>query len=69
MREATGVCLYCGMTAVGVFVHGHVQCEHCGTNIGPCCDGDPGCSVEKSETLKEETPPQVYPRRGGGPIT
>ncbi len=32
-------CAYCGHEAAPLPVHGHGQCERCGTNIEPCCSG------------------------------
>ncbi|MFY9341865.1 MAG: hypothetical protein WAT39_05220 [Planctomycetota bacterium] len=32
-------CSYCGHEAATVPVHGHGQCERCGTNLEPCCGG------------------------------
>lgn len=32
-------CSYCGHEGAPVPVHGHGQCERCGTNIEPCCSG------------------------------
>ena len=32
-------CSYCGHEGAPVPVHGHGQCERCGTNIEPCCGG------------------------------
>ncbi|MEX0823193.1 MAG: hypothetical protein WD008_02325 [Balneolaceae bacterium] len=33
-------CLYCGMPAQLVWVHGHGQCSSCGTNVDECCRGE-----------------------------
>lgn len=33
-------CLYCGMEAELVWVHGHGQCSHCGINTEECCRGE-----------------------------
>jgi hypothetical protein len=36
-------CSYCGAPLVVVHVHGHGQCQACGTNVDPCCAGaNPG---------------------------
>lgn len=36
-------CSYCGADLVVVHVHGHGQCQACGTNVAPCCSGaNPG---------------------------
>ncbi len=32
-------CPYCGHEGAPLAVHGHGQCERCGTNIEPCCAG------------------------------
>ena len=33
-------CPYCqAPPSYRVEVHGHVQCQRCGVNIQPCCDG------------------------------
>ncbi|MCZ7586614.1 MAG: hypothetical protein M5R36_26585 [Deltaproteobacteria bacterium] len=46
--SSTARCLYCGAELHVVWVHGHGQCAHCGTNIAPCCDGD---------TCRDDAPP------------
>jgi hypothetical protein len=33
-------CLYCGQPEQLVWVHGHGQCAHCGTNVDECCRGE-----------------------------
>ncbi|PKD43359.1 hypothetical protein CWD77_12180 [Rhodohalobacter barkolensis] len=33
-------CLYCGQPEQLVWVHGHGQCAHCGTNVEECCRGE-----------------------------
>ncbi len=33
-------CPYCGQPARLLFIHGHGQCERCGTNIDECCRGE-----------------------------
>lgn len=41
MREPPSlICPYCGRPTRLVYVHGHVQCELCGTNIDECCRGE-----------------------------
>jgi hypothetical protein len=39
-RAASPVCTWCHRTTRPIWVHGHMQCEHCKINIAPCCDGD-----------------------------
>lgn len=39
-------CPACGLPSETLWVHGHGQCEHCGTNIAPCCDGAPSPEPE-----------------------
>ncbi|MCA0381256.1 MAG: hypothetical protein LCH58_03770 [Bacteroidetes bacterium] len=34
------LCQFCGQPSVLVHVHGHYQCNVCGINALPCCDGD-----------------------------
>lgn len=33
------LCPYCGAEQTVVYVHGHGQCQRCGTNTEPCCAG------------------------------
>lgn len=33
-------CMYCGVEAPIVWVHGHGQCSHCGINVEECCRGE-----------------------------
>lgn len=43
MRHAASaieVCPWCQRATQAVWVHGHAQCQHCRTNIDPCCGGD-----------------------------
>jgi len=35
------VCPWCGQPTPPDYAHGHLQCLHCKTNIGPCCEGTP----------------------------
>jgi hypothetical protein len=35
-------CPYCCSSKPPIFIHGHHQCSDCGTNIGPCCEGETG---------------------------
>jgi hypothetical protein len=44
-------CPYCGRPTRLVHVHGHGQCELCGTNIDECCRGE-------QNALEEEVPPE-----------
>ncbi len=37
-------CPFCGQFAGYVFVHGHYQCNNCGQNVMPCCEGPGRCS-------------------------
>lgn len=39
MSGAARPCPACGEPYRAVFVHGHGQCAHCGTNVEPCCAG------------------------------
>jgi hypothetical protein len=34
------ICPWCQRPTQAVWVHGHAQCQHCRTNIDPCCGGD-----------------------------
>jgi|3_EtaG_2_1085321.scaffolds.fasta_scaffold15276_1 hypothetical protein len=51
MKTAKEPCPYCRMPYVGVEIHGHIQCEHCGVAVTPCCGGGSECSTEKSEKV------------------
>ncbi|NGP87595.1 hypothetical protein [Fodinibius halophilus] len=33
-------CIYCGVKAPLVWVHGHGQCGNCGINVQECCQGE-----------------------------
>lgn len=33
-------CPWCQRLTLPIQVHGHVQCQHCGINIDPCCGGE-----------------------------
>jgi hypothetical protein len=37
--EQQAPCPFCGQFAGYVFVHGHYQCNNCGQNVMPCCEG------------------------------
>ena len=55
MSEATSQprerCSYCGAALVVVHVHGHGQCQSCGTNVDPCCSGaNPGSEAMQPGT-------------------
>ena len=39
IMETQNRCNYCGMITVPVRVHGHEQCNNCGINVEPCCEG------------------------------
>ncbi len=44
-------CSYCGAALVVVHVHGHGQCQSCGTNVDPCCSGaNPGSEAMQPGT-------------------
>ena len=44
------VCPWCGQPTPPDYAHGHLQCLHCKTNIGPCCEGAPDlCESKPSE--------------------
>jgi hypothetical protein len=47
MPDASFPCPYCGRIAGQVWVHGHAQCEACGTNVDECCRGEH--AVEEAE--------------------
>ena len=34
------VCPYCGIKAILIWVHSHLQCQNCRTVIEPCCNGE-----------------------------
>ncbi len=40
MAEPRIHCPYCGRISGLVWVHGHAQCEACGTNVDECCRGE-----------------------------
>ncbi len=33
-------CSICNMTTIPIEVHGHIQCNQCGQNYSPCCQGE-----------------------------
>ena len=33
-------CNWCGHQSKIIWIHGHGQCSHCGTNIDECCRGE-----------------------------
>jgi hypothetical protein len=47
----TGHCHFCGYPLQLIHVHGHYQCNVCGTNALPCCDGD---NCHTNEQLKQD---------------
>lgn len=56
-------CSACGHFAAMVPVHGHGQCERCGTNIEPCCAGANALDEAATTTDVATGPdPQLFPR-------
>jgi hypothetical protein len=56
-------CGYCGHEGAPVPVHGHGQCERCGTNIEPCCSGASAAGEAAATTVIDAAPdPQLFPR-------
>ncbi|MCM0021524.1 MAG: hypothetical protein NBV67_16150 [Tagaea sp.] len=49
------VCTWCHRSTRPIWVHGHMQCEHCKINIAPCCDGDE-CSVPEARAERVAAP-------------
>jgi hypothetical protein len=52
MTAARQICPWCRRSTAAVWIHGHAQCEHCRTNIEPCCSGDeimPACAQAYDE--------------------
>ncbi len=41
-------CPWCGQPTRVIYVHGHGQCELCGTNIDECCRGESSQSEEEN---------------------
>lgn len=33
-------CLWCGLPANIIWIHGHGQCSNCGINVEECCKGE-----------------------------
>ena len=50
-------CPWCQRVTLPIWVHGHMQCQHCHTNIDPCCGG---------EQAQAKPPPQA---QGAQPFT
>lgn len=56
-------CSYCGHLAAAVPVHGHGQCERCGTNIEPCCAGaDAFDEAAATADVAAAPDPDLFPR-------
>lgn len=34
------ICSICNRVTIPVEIHGHVQCNNCGQNYSPCCQGE-----------------------------
>ena len=34
------ICSICNKVTIPVEVHGHIQCNNCGQNYSPCCQGE-----------------------------
>ncbi|MBK9384017.1 MAG: HAD-IA family hydrolase [Planctomycetes bacterium] len=51
--SSTSRCPACGLPSQVLWVHGHGQCEHCGTNTAPCCDG------AANEAVPASAPPRA----------
>ncbi|MBL8752242.1 MAG: hypothetical protein JNK15_02990 [Planctomycetes bacterium] len=64
-------CSYCGHEGAAVPVHGHGQCERCGTNIEPCCSGANAFDEAAATAAIDAVPdPQLFARlfaQLGGP--
>jgi predicted Fe-S protein YdhL (DUF1289 family) len=59
-------CPWCQRLTLPIQVHGHVQCQHCGINIDPCCGGEqaqaaPAPTVAQPMTTPAE--PSARPAR------
>jgi hypothetical protein len=52
---ALPVCTWCHRATRPIWVHGHMQCEHCKINIAPCCDGDE-CYVPEAREERTSAP-------------
>ena len=48
-------CPWCQRVTLPIWVHGHMQCQHCHTNIDPCCGGEQ--AQEKPSPGDELKPP------------
>ena len=46
----TEQCTICHQETVPVEVHGHIQCDKCGQNYSPCCQGEQENGFETSES-------------------
>ena len=67
-------CPYCGFLGPVVDVHGHAQCGHCGTNIGPCCNGadaasEAGATPGVAATANQQLFAQLFHQLGGAAAT
>ena len=54
--KTTEICSICNMMTTPVEIHGHIQCDQCGQNYSPCCQGEtadePCITTEGSEGRK-----------------
>ncbi len=47
-------CPFCGSINEPIFVHGHYQCQNCGQNVMPCCEGNDASDQEDSSNQQEK---------------
>jgi hypothetical protein len=56
-------CPYCGALGAIVHVHGHGQCQRCGTNTEPCCAGASAADEVLDVAMDQAVPdPGLFPR-------
>ncbi len=49
VNMTTEKCSLCHKETVPIEVHGHTQCNHCGGNYSPCCEGEQAMPTKVSE--------------------
>jgi len=47
-------CPYCGQPTRVLYVHGHGQCERCGTTVDDCCRGEQSQENGEEESLPSD---------------
>ena len=70
-RNDVARCPWCQRLTLPIEVHGHVQCQHCGINIDPCCGGEqaqeaPAVAAATSRVRIRAAPPERAIRRQSG---